>query len=111
MADAEMQLARLRASGARPEAIEEAKAKIDGSLEGYLCWLAQKEPSSFSSLLGRVLPIQIKASAPDPTNTSGTTDLGRAIAFALRLGMPQTTPGDGAKVIGGNVLTPEEGSK
>lgn len=60
--------------------------EIKGTLTGYLAWLAEKQPTSFAGLLGRVLPIQIKTTSSGDA-ASGEVDLGKlgeSIAFALR---------------------------
>lgn len=93
-ADAQMQLAKSGAS------LKPGEPTPEGTLTGYLTWLAQEEPSSFAALLGRVLPIQIKTGGPAEGadgKMAATEDLGRAIAFALRLGLPPN--GEHAKVI------------
>lgn len=63
------------------------EARVEGSLEGYLSWLAVKHPQSFAPLLGRIIPIQIKSTVPlDPSAQANPAALGAAIAFALRIG-------------------------
>ena len=47
--------------------------KGKGGLTGYLTQLSKTEPKAFSSLLGRVLPLDVRASGPNgeplPTST------------------------------------------
>lgn len=98
-----------------PESTAEEKAAAkqnakdaNGSLEGYCAWLAEHEPSSFAALLGRVLPIQIKSQGVplDPATQQGIEDIGRMLAFGLRLAAPKPEP----KTINGttNPTTPQE---
>lgn len=86
MADSEM---KAKAASGDPNAKD--KPLPEGTLEGYLCWLAQKHPQSFAPLMGRIIPIQIKSTVPiEGTDKASPAQLGAALAFALRIGnMPR----------------------
>jgi hypothetical protein len=96
IADAKMQERALRATSGNAEAVDLKVKELTGTLEGYLTFLALDHPGSFATLLGRVLPIQIRASATEtPAQTAQLTEIGRALAFALRLAAPQMKTIDG----------------
>jgi hypothetical protein len=103
LADAKMQERALRATSGNGEAIDLKVKELEGTLDGYLTFLALEHPGSFATLLGRVLPIQIKTNAAEsPAQTAQLTEIGRALAFALRLAAPRN--GDEAVVINGEAI-------
>jgi hypothetical protein len=54
--------ARNTAENDSPESAGELKQAVEehGSLVGYLSWMALEYPTAFASLLGRVLPLQVR---------------------------------------------------
>jgi hypothetical protein len=63
------------------------------SLDGYLTWIALNHPVQFAALLGKVLPLQVAASGIDDRcgvmSSESRFELGKTLAFALRLGAGQ----------------------
>jgi hypothetical protein len=58
--------ARDAAENDSPESAGELKQAVEenGSLVGYLSWLALEHPTAYAPLLGRVLPLQIRVDSP-----------------------------------------------
>jgi hypothetical protein len=58
--------ARDAAANDSPESAGELKQAVEenGSLVGYLSWLALEHPTAYAPLLGRVLPLQIRVDSP-----------------------------------------------
>jgi hypothetical protein len=58
--------ARDAAENDSPESAGELKQAVEenGSLIGYLSWLALEHPTAYAPLLGRVLPLQIRVDSP-----------------------------------------------